>query len=287
MCNLFSPTLKTMCDSRWNTLNYMIDSVVKNYDKIAEVLSQRESHHRLPPKNILIEVNNFLNLFTEITTRCEASKTPTAHLIWISNHKINEHLTIQRRDLEVIKQMKKAASEYFQKDCFDLTDFNIVAPILYPPMNALSFASANEKDNAFSILRNMMKDIESNNDDGIYIDDESKRKVSNSFMQEYVNCANGDELSRYRQTLVVENDDFDLLKWWSDHRKEYPTLYKIFCKVYSVPATSAASERQFSSAGNIITDKRSSLAPKKAEAILILNNNPDILDICIKSINNK
>lgn len=279
-----------MCETRWNTFDYMVDSVEKNYDKIKELLIERKSVHCLPPRNILVEVHKFLQLFSEITVRCEANKTATAHLVWISSHKINQHLVIERGDLdlEVIKQMKKAASEYFKKDCFDLSDYNIVAPILYPPMNALNFASESEKNNAYRILRNMMAEIDENDNNENYILDEgSKRKVNgtNSFIQGYVNGSNGDELSRYKQTIVLENDEFDLFEWWYNHQLEFPKLFKIFCKIYSVPASSAASERQFSCAGNVVTNKRNALAPKKAEAIVILHNNLDILELSLTKLN--
>jgi hypothetical protein len=41
----------------------------------------------------------------------------------------------------------------------------------------------------------------------------------------------------------------------------YPVLSKVAARVLAVPATSAAVEREFSLAGNIITQKRSKLSP--------------------------
>ncbi|CAM4851169.1 unnamed protein product [Rotaria magnacalcarata] len=41
----------------------------------------------------------------------------------------------------------------------------------------------------------------------------------------------------------------------------YPALSKIAARIFSVPASSAAVEREFSLAGNIITQKRSKLSP--------------------------
>lgn len=60
-----------------------------------------------------------------------------------------------------------------------------------------------------------------------------------------------DELKRYlKAPLVVleEEDDekFDILEWWSNNSKEYPTLYRIACNIYSIPAMSVEPERVFS-----------------------------------------
>lgn len=40
-----------------------------------------------------------------------------------------------------------------------------------------------------------------------------------------------------------------------EHSTVYPYLFKLFFKVSCVPATTASSERNFSTSGNIITDK--------------------------------
>lgn len=52
-----------------------------------------------------------------------------------------------------------------------------------------------------------------------------------------------------------------------------PNLYKLVCSIYAVPITSSASERAFSSAGLLITAKRSALKPSKANKILFIHDN--------------
>ena|SRR6266496_3516945 len=60
-----------------------------------------------------------------------------------------------------------------------------------------------------------------------------------------------DELKRYLKAplIVLEEEDdegFDILEWWSNNSKEYPTLYRIACNIYSIPAMSVEPERVFS-----------------------------------------
>ncbi|CAN0453708.1 unnamed protein product, partial [Laminaria digitata] len=53
----------------------------------------------------------------------------------------------------------------------------------------------------------------------------------------------------------------------------YPILSQLAREYLAVPATSAASERLFSVAGNTITEKRSSLTDKNADNIIFLHSN--------------
>ena len=51
----------------------------------------------------------------------------------------------------------------------------------------------------------------------------------------------------------------------------YPSVAAEAERLLAVPATSVASERLFSKAGNVITKKRNSLAPSKADSVVFLH----------------
>ncbi|CAB4413277.1 unnamed protein product [Rhizophagus irregularis] len=53
----------------------------------------------------------------------------------------------------------------------------------------------------------------------------------------------------------------DTLNWWKRHEEEYPNLSNMAKDYLGVPATSAPAERIFSSAADVITYDRASLAP--------------------------
>jgi zinc finger BED domain-containing protein 1 (E3 SUMO-protein ligase ZBED1) len=72
------------------------------------------------------------------------------------------------------------------------------------------------------------------------------------------------ELSYFTELPALPHKDAnknagDPLKWWQQHRKHLPLLSEVARKVLCIPATSAPSERLFSAAGLIVTDKRSRL----------------------------
>ncbi|CAN0520707.1 unnamed protein product, partial [Laminaria digitata] len=81
------------------------------------------------------------------------------------------------------------------------------------------------------------------------------------------------EVSRFMREKEIAYDasSRDVLTWWLARRNSFPTLYKVACVYLAVPATSAASERVFSNAGNVITKKRNRLSPENAHNLVFLH----------------
>ena len=63
-----------------------------------------------------------------------------------------------------------------------------------------------------------------------------------------------------------------ILEWWKIHENRFPILSKIARDYLGIPATSAPSERVFSEAGNLITNKRTSLSCDSVEANMCLRS---------------
>ena len=80
------------------------------------------------------------------------------------------------------------------------------------------------------------------------------------------------EFSSYAIQQTISSRD-DPLQWWCENHLRFPLVAAIARQLLGVPATSVASERAFSKAGDIITKKRNRLAPNKAEKILFLMEN--------------
>jgi hypothetical protein len=74
------------------------------------------------------------------------------------------------------------------------------------------------------------------------------------------------------KTTSEINDDrveeYNPLSFWKKRYTSYPVLAKVAARVFAVPATSAAVEREFSFSGNIITQKRSKLSPDTVNDIV-------------------
>lgn len=80
------------------------------------------------------------------------------------------------------------------------------------------------------------------------------------------------EISSYFQLPKISYEQ-DPIKWWSLNNSMFPILAVTAKKLLSVQATSVASERVFSRAGNIITDTRASLTDDHCSQLIFLSMN--------------
>ncbi|XP_070835535.1 zinc finger BED domain-containing protein 4-like [Chaetodon trifascialis] len=80
------------------------------------------------------------------------------------------------------------------------------------------------------------------------------------------------EVNSYLMTPAIDGED-DPLAWWRVHKISYPHLCTMARKYLCVPATSAHSERLFSTGGNIETCTCSSLKPAKVNTLVFLAKN--------------
>ena len=95
-----------------------------------------------------------------------------------------------------------------------------------------------------------------------------------------------DEVERY---LVVENisrsrmrgtesgdgvqEKYGELDWWRDNQGRFPAVATVAKRYLAAPPTSVASERLFSAAGRVYTDRRTNLMPQNADKLLFLKYN--------------
>ncbi len=102
--------------------------------------------------------------------------------------------------------------------------------------------------------------------------------VQDDIMQEFAGCASDDsdddldEIDRYVNTKVSFSKDDSLLEWWAKHSLIFPQLSLLAKSLFGVPASSATSERIFSSSGRILEKRRQSLSPDIVDDILMIRN---------------
>jgi hypothetical protein len=73
------------------------------------------------------------------------------------------------------------------------------------------------------------------------------------------------------------------LLFWEHHKDKLPYLSRLARRMFSIPATSACVERQFSAGGLLINERRASINPETVENVLFvrsvrkaLKNNPTL-----------
>lgn len=130
-------------------------------------------------------------------------------------------------------------------------------------------------DNEQNSQQNVEQNDQNNNDNATV----SNEQTGSSFLDAFISFDDSNEILRKDSEVEryikhpITRCDTDSVKWWIEHSKMYPKLYKIFKNFSCVPATSAGSERSFSLTGNIVTDKRSVLLPSNVNSIVVVRNN--------------
>ncbi|XP_065682346.1 uncharacterized protein LOC136086280 isoform X1 [Hydra vulgaris] len=82
----------------------------------------------------------------------------------------------------------------------------------------------------------------------------------------------GLEIDHYLAAKIAE-ETTDILEWWKTMKLQYPILSNYARKYLCIPATSATSERVFSSAGNVVTARRTTLAVENVEKMVYIKEN--------------
>lgn len=80
------------------------------------------------------------------------------------------------------------------------------------------------------------------------------------------------ELNSYLQAVEVDGET-NPLEWWRQHEANFPRVASLAKKYLCIPATSAPSERAFSTSGNIVTCRRSALKPERVDQLVFLAHN--------------
>lgn len=68
----------------------------------------------------------------------------------------------------------------------------------------------------------------------------------------------------------------DPLDWWHRHKGTFPLLSRLAKRYLCIPGTSVSAERVFSTAGDVITAKRSTLKPDHVDQLVFLQKNLEI-----------
>lgn len=129
--NTFLPsTLKSFVTTRWNSVYMMLKSIYDNFDEIYNLLLKKEQETRsykyvckirCMQQSEISEVINFLKIFQQLSINLESEKEITLHKVWPTFIRLKSSLISNEDDSELIANMKKLGTEYFQKNIIDFT----------------------------------------------------------------------------------------------------------------------------------------------------------------------
>jgi hypothetical protein len=81
-----------------------------------------------------------------------------------------------------------------------------------------------------------------------------------------------DEVDRYLELDLQDETYLSPLDFWKKYESKFPSLSRLAKRYFAIPCSSAAVESEFSAAGQIITQRRSSLEPSTVNDILLLRS---------------
>lgn len=132
--HMLTTSLKQRCETRWNSVFDMLNSIDLNYKQVEDILFSRKEHPVYMDaidQSLLKNLSELLSHFKEASEQLSADQEPTLHLVlpWIN--KLKSYCEIKTSDLPVMKQVKKLILEHIQNKIW-LTQLHEIATFLHP-----------------------------------------------------------------------------------------------------------------------------------------------------------
>lgn len=278
--NKFKTTLKSNVSTRWNTVYYMLDSILTHWDEIVSILRTQKVHlNDLAAMSYdeLEMLRDFLKKFKEASTELEGSHYPTLYLVNPWYRTLLLHMSPNVRDSILIKKLKEIGLKYWQETVDPLINhFHDIATFLHPMMKGLKAHTPARQQKTYEEVSTMLDR---------FGEGAAQRRGNNvvtnmtsSAMRLFVDNdsdSEQNELDEYKDLKVRAITD--LLQWWYDKKSLFPNLYKIARYIHAIPASSASAERIFSAAGKL-SGNRPNLRSELMDEILFLKSNYDLMN---------
>ncbi|CAF2226325.1 unnamed protein product [Rotaria magnacalcarata] len=166
------------------------------------------------------------------------------------------------------------------ENMFIMEEEYIMAAFLHPNYKQLRGASSSQVAECYTTSRQSIVHDQSSAE--IILDNyEPQAKKAKIFMstlmdkQRQQNGNGQDEVDRYISLTLGEDEQYsNPLDFWKkkDTQLAFPNLFQLAKRYFSIPCSSSAVERQFSAAGQIITQRRANLDPATVNDIIFLRS---------------
>ncbi|KAK1434398.1 hypothetical protein QVD17_00138 [Tagetes erecta] len=295
------PTRRSLCTdvkTRWNSTHRMLESAM-HYKLVFQGYALRDSNFEWSPTDDewarAEKVCKLLEVFLVATKLFSGTLYPTANLFLVEIYKVKKVITnaYESKD-EFLNKMSAPMFAKFDKYWGEIGVLMSIASILDPRFKKLSVSwtfkklySADEVDDRVEDVIVKLKSLYEKYSDAFQMARASKY---NSTSTSCVAQKNGEEedFMTFLKTMpietsqksevdvyleepsyiVLDNQEFDVLKWWGQSSSKFPVLSKMARNILSIPITTVASESAFSAGGRILDDYRSSLTKDMVELLV-------------------
>ena len=282
--------LKVDVCTRWGSTLDMLHRLVEQQEAIRVVLaSDRKSSHLIPTWqdfDVIDSVLAALAPLKEMTDLLSGEQHITVSAVRpLVQHISTVVLARKENDSTLTTEIKKRVKENLERRySSDETDQLVTICSVIDPRFKLSSVDSSNHPNVKEIIKSEMDSLSVHVDTAVSSEPEQPllKKPKYALGQILGNTASSssthmtvsEELDMYLQ-LPVEDIDSSPLIWWKNNKDKFPRLNKLARKYLCICATSVASERLFSTGGDIVTASRSCLKPERVNQLVFLAKNLD------------
>ncbi|XP_060648729.1 E3 SUMO-protein ligase ZBED1-like [Drosophila nasuta] len=281
--------LKQEVPTRWNSAYAMLERILATREALGQVLlttPKSPPHLTAEEVNVIMDIVKLLAPFNDATQKISAGATVTISLIIPFVCGLLENMEdikttlrtdegFKMREL-LVANIKKRLLEYEKRTP------TRIGTLLDPRSKKEAFLSPLNVQEATKLLENEISNINRSLDitqetseppTPIESSQPLLKFLKRNIAQMIKNCRTDSiiTLRQYYQSANID-ENRDPLKYWK--RAINDTTLQLYAKrILCVPATSIESERIFSKAGIIISNKRASLKPSNVDKIVFLSKN--------------
>jgi len=287
--NLLSKSLLQSVETRWNSNLAMLQSLFDMYSEVIQLYGQDSRKMSEIDYNLLSKLIDFLAPFKNASTQLEGTSYPTINLVMLHKAKLLKHLLSYKHNryddnIQIMFSQLASRSLHAVQEKFKLDKYPEIALFLWLPYKKLKMVDSQiERDQIIENVKVQLHNIQEQmpNNPPENTSQTGNLNYSNEDMfSEWADIDEGsntrtrytceDELSMYQLEHYEPNQN--VLQLWKERQIKMPMMAKLAMRIFAIPATSAGSERAFSTSGRVIEERRTCLKGDTVESILFLND---------------
>ena len=278
--------LKQDVSTRWNSTLYMLQVILEQKMALAAYATEYEDVRQLTTNQLDLagKVAKVLGCVEEIT---KSVSTDAASVSLIIPFIQALRLTLEKNDDSDrgVRTMKADMLASLNRRYADIEKNTIlsVATLLDPRFKDKFFSESDTRATAVETINSKLSEMA--NDDGVSIVPPPKRSKQtkgiwncfNEIIEKSGACVVGEtdntDIEQYLREPLIQFHRANSYLWWKENKHRFVQLSRLARRYLAPPPTSVASERLFSTAGDIYDEKRNRLAPERAEMLLFIKKN--------------